>query len=116
MPYKDEMQGSSMRDEMRFSVFHLAMVLLASEHFLTELWCTLQIMFLKYQLPSEPSVYVDLLDDEDVSLMFDEVPLQPVQCFCNPFYLAGLSPACLALGRAWQSLDSVAVPGLTIQV
>lgn len=32
-----------------------------------------QIMFLKYQLPSEPNVYVDLLDDEDVSLMFDEV-------------------------------------------
>ena len=31
------------------------------------------MMFLKYQLPSEPNVYVDLLDDEDVSLMFDEV-------------------------------------------
>ncbi|CAL5222116.1 g4432 [Coccomyxa viridis] len=31
-----------------------------------------EMMFLKYQLPSEPNVYVDLLDDEDVSLMFDE--------------------------------------------
>jgi hypothetical protein len=30
-------------------------------------------MELKYQLPSDPSVYVDLLDDEDVRLMFDEV-------------------------------------------
>ena len=37
---------------------------------------TLQMMFLKYQLPSEPNVYVDLLDDEDVSLMFDEVRTQ----------------------------------------
>ena len=37
---------------------------------------TLQMMFLKYQLPSEPNVYVDLLDDEDVSLMFDEVQIQ----------------------------------------
>ena len=37
---------------------------------------TLQMMFLKYQLPSEPNVYVDLLDDEDVSLMFDEVRIQ----------------------------------------
>ena len=34
------------------------------------------MMFLKYQLPSEPNVYVDLLDDEDVSLMFDEVRTQ----------------------------------------
>ena len=30
-------------------------------------------MELKYQLPSDPSVYVDLLDDEDVRVMFDEV-------------------------------------------
>lgn len=30
-------------------------------------------MYLKYQLPSDPTVYVDLLDDEDVQLMFDEV-------------------------------------------
>ncbi|KAK9903274.1 hypothetical protein WJX75_001673 [Coccomyxa subellipsoidea] len=29
-------------------------------------------MDLKYQLPSDPTVYVDLLDDEDVQLMFDE--------------------------------------------
>lgn len=28
---------------------------------------------LKYQLPSEPRMYVDLVDDEDVQLMFDEV-------------------------------------------
>ena len=35
------------------------------------------MMFLKYQLPSEPNVYVDLLDDEDVSLMFDEVGTSP---------------------------------------
>ncbi|KAK9835331.1 hypothetical protein WJX81_003108 [Elliptochloris bilobata] len=27
---------------------------------------------LKYQLPSEPHMYVDLVDDEDVQLMFDE--------------------------------------------
>ena len=27
---------------------------------------------IKYQLPSEPNVYVDLLDDEDAQLMFDE--------------------------------------------
>ena len=30
-------------------------------------------MELKYQLPSDPSVYVDLFNDEDVHLMFDEV-------------------------------------------
>ena len=40
----------------------------------------LQMMFLKYQLPSEPNVYVDLLDDEDVSLMFDEVRTSPPHC------------------------------------
>lgn len=40
----------------------------------------LQMMFLKYQLPSEPNVYVDLLDDEDVSLMFDEVGTSPPPC------------------------------------
>lgn len=34
-------------------------------------------MELKYQLPSDPSVYVDLLDDEDVRLMFDEVRAPP---------------------------------------
>ncbi len=33
----------------------------------------MQAMDLKYQLPSDPTVYVDLLDDEDVQLMFDEV-------------------------------------------
>ncbi len=27
---------------------------------------------LKYQLPSSPDVYVDLVDDEDVALMIDE--------------------------------------------
>ena len=27
---------------------------------------------MKYQLPSDPSVYVDVVDDEDVSLMLDE--------------------------------------------
>jgi hypothetical protein len=27
---------------------------------------------MKYQLPSNPSVYVDLVDDEDVRMMFDE--------------------------------------------
>ena len=27
---------------------------------------------LKYQLPSEPNVYVDLVDDEDTQLMFDD--------------------------------------------
>ena len=42
----------------------------------------LQMMFLKYQLPSEPNVYVDLLDDEDVSLMFDEVCIAPPHHTC----------------------------------
>ena len=43
-----------------------------------------QMMFLKYQLPSEPNVYVDLLDDEDVSLMFDEVRMPPLTaCLCQ---------------------------------
>lgn len=37
-----------------------------------------QSMFLKYQLPSDPNVYVDLLDDEDVQLMFDEVSFIPI--------------------------------------
>ena len=32
---------------------------------------------LKYQLPSEPHMYVDLVDDEDVVLMFDEVQPNP---------------------------------------
>ena len=50
------------------------------------------MMFLKYQLPSEPNVYVDLLDDEDVSLMFDEVRMSPltacllqihITCMCH---------------------------------
>jgi hypothetical protein len=27
---------------------------------------------MKYQLPSNPSVYVDVVDDEDVSLMLEE--------------------------------------------
>jgi hypothetical protein len=36
----------------------------------------MQAMDLKYQLPSDPTVYVDLLDDEDVQLMFDEVGLK----------------------------------------
>lgn len=27
---------------------------------------------IKYQLPSEPNLYVDLVDDEDAQLMFDE--------------------------------------------
>ena len=40
------------------------------------------MMFLKYQLPSEPNVYVDLLDDEDVSLMFDEVRHHCPLCAC----------------------------------
>ena len=96
------MQGSSVHAEAHPSVLHLTLVLLASEQALKKLWCTLQVMFLKYQLPSEPSVYVDLLDDEDVSLMFDEVPLLSVQCFCNPFHPAGSPPARLpSPGRAW---------------
>ena len=51
-----------------------------------KIWITSQIMFLKYQLPSEPNVYVDLLDDEDVSLMFDEVGslLCCSQALCDP--------------------------------
>jgi hypothetical protein len=40
-------------------------------------------MYLKYQLPSDPSVYVDLLDDEDVQLMFDEVRLRPILACCH---------------------------------
>jgi len=32
---------------------------------------------LKYQLPSEPHMYVDLVDDEDVVLMFDEARSDP---------------------------------------
>lgn len=31
-----------------------------------------QVLALKYQLPSDPSVYVDVVDDEDVALMLDE--------------------------------------------
>ena len=31
-----------------------------------------QVPALKYQLPSSPEVYVDLVDDEDVALMIDE--------------------------------------------
>ena len=74
---------------------------------LKELWCTAQVMFLKYQLPSEPSVYVDLLDDEDVSLMFDEVRSLPMQCprspWTSPLNPAGVPPAQLASpGRASQ--------------
>jgi hypothetical protein len=34
--------------------------------------CVLQVSAMKYQLPSDPSVYVDVVDDEDVSLMLDE--------------------------------------------
>lgn len=34
--------------------------------------CGLQVSAMKYQLPSDPSVYVDVVDDEDVSLMLDE--------------------------------------------
>lgn len=30
------------------------------------------MLALKYQLPSNPNVYVDVVDDEDVSLMLDE--------------------------------------------
>lgn len=43
-------------------------------------------MYLKYQLPSDPTVYVDLLDDEDVQLMFDEVSHSCflVQCCAAP--------------------------------
>lgn len=33
---------------------------------------SLQSPSIKYQLPSEPHVYVDLVDDEDTQLMFDE--------------------------------------------
>ena len=86
---------------------------------LQELWCAPQVMFLKYQLPSEPSVYVDLLDDEDVSLMFDEVRsmpvhFMPVQCCCNPWNLPGaLPPAHMALQKEH---DSLAVPGLIAPV
>ena len=52
-------------------------------------------MYLKYQLPSEPNVYVDLLDDEDVSLMFDEVrisppPQHPWLVACSSFSHIGL--------------------------
>lgn len=32
----------------------------------------LQAPSLRYQLPSDPNVYVDLLDTEDVKMMFDE--------------------------------------------
>jgi hypothetical protein len=31
-----------------------------------------QVAAMKYQLPSDPDVYVDVVDDEDVSLMLDE--------------------------------------------
>lgn len=37
------------------------------------------VSHLKYQLPSEPHMYVDLVDDEDVQLMFDEVRAVPLQ-------------------------------------
>lgn len=40
----------------------------------------MQAMNLKYQLPSDPTVYVDLLDDEDVQLMFDEVTFLIMLC------------------------------------
>ena len=69
-----------------------------------DLRCTPQVMFLKYQLPSEPSVYVDLLDDEDVSLMFDEVRSLPVQRCRNPWNLSGAPPAHMALQEEHDSL------------
>lgn len=43
------------------------MILFALERF-----CLQQLPSLKYQLPSEPNVYVDLVDDEDTQLMFDD--------------------------------------------
>ena len=89
------------------------LVLLAREQVLKEPWCTPQVMFLKYQLPSEPSVYVDLLDDEDVSLMFDEVRSLPLQCWRNPWALLGAPPAHMGLQEEQASL---AVPGSTAQV
>ena len=38
---------------------------------------SLLVPHLKYQLPSEPHMYVDLVDDEDVQLMFDEARPAP---------------------------------------
>ena len=55
-------------------------VLASAEELREVLLAALQMMYLKYQLPSEPNVYVDLLDDEDVSLMFDEVHISPPCC------------------------------------
>ena len=62
----------------------------------------MQGMELKYQLPSDPSVYVDLLDDEDVRLMFDEVTspaiLLPVMGSCR----AG-GPTCASVATSQRS-------------
>ncbi len=93
-------------------------MLLARERAVKELWCTPQVMFLKYQLPSEPSVYVDLLDDEDVSLMFDEVRSMPVHsmpvrsCLCNAVATRGTCQERLLL-HTWPSClcNTVATPG-----
>ena len=88
-------------------------VLVLLAQVLKELWCAPQVMFLKYQLPSEPSVYVDLLDDEDVSLMFDEVRFLPLQRCRNPWNLSGSPPAHMALP---EGPDSLAAPRLIAQV
>ena len=44
----------------------------ASESWNDDVDDALQSPSLKYQLPSEPNVYVDLVDDEDTQLMFDD--------------------------------------------
>ena len=84
MPCNGLLQGGSAHAEAHCNVLGVTLALLAQERVLKRLWSDLQVMYLKYQLPSEPSVYVDLLDDEDVSLMFDEVRFLPVQCCCKP--------------------------------
>ena len=39
---------------------------------LSSCYIQVQAPSLKYQLPTEPNVYVDLVDDTDTELMFDE--------------------------------------------
>ncbi len=59
-------------------------------------------MYLKYQLPSDPTVYVDLLDDEDVQLMFDEVSHSCCLSQCCAASQDQLSAAVILLGAAIQ--------------
>lgn len=56
------------------------------------------MLALKYQLPSDPSVYVDVVDDEDVSLMLDE--WQEAAAAAGP----GSSPGRLHIFVQWYSL------------